>query len=270
MTASAATIIAMAADEINMSKNSLLLIHNAHVGVQGTKEEMKDAAEALEKIDNIIVDIYAERTGRQKSKIKALMNENSGRGKWLTAKEAKKFGLVDNIIGSKEVSNMAEILNCVAEYKYPELPLLEEEKNVIKNIMDSIGKREDKNEKMEMEKMEEIKKLEKEKEEFLNRANEFEAKYKELLKREEEREAAFLAKRKEDFINVAKKSNVDEKALNDFIDCIGKDDISVVDAAINLLNSIKKIEIDAPVKINKVEDETEELDYNNLQKKMII
>lgn len=105
-TASIATIIAMAGDTINMSKNAMILIHRASIGVQGNIDDMISAVEDLNTIDNSLVDIYHKRTKIPKSNIMNLMKEGNGDGKWISAKTAKKLGYVDNIYEpGKEIKN---------------------------------------------------------------------------------------------------------------------------------------------------------------------
>lgn len=97
-TASAATIIAMAGDKINMSDNALFLIHKSWTWGAGNANEMKAVVGLLEAVDSNIVNIYQKRTGLDKEKIEALMNENNGNGIWLNAEKAKEYGYIDNIV----------------------------------------------------------------------------------------------------------------------------------------------------------------------------
>ena len=95
--ASAATIIAAAADRVEISENSRYLVHNARTFVEGSKENLKDAYEMLESYDNQILNVYVKRTGKSKEQLAQLMTEE----RWLTAEEAKQWGFVDEIIEYK-------------------------------------------------------------------------------------------------------------------------------------------------------------------------
>jgi len=97
MTASAATIIAIAGDERKMSDNALFLVHNASTIGWGDKNDLKTAQEDLKKIDDRIANIYAKATGKDKQEMLDLMNEEKGRGKWLTANEALQKGFITEI-----------------------------------------------------------------------------------------------------------------------------------------------------------------------------
>lgn len=98
--ASMATVIAMAADHINITRGSLMLIHDARTTTSGTAEEHRRAANTLEDISNEIATLYAARTGRSTEDMRALMDED----RWMTAKEAKELGLVDEIISGASAS----------------------------------------------------------------------------------------------------------------------------------------------------------------------
>lgn len=348
--ASAATIIAMSGDKINMSKNALFLIHNAHVGLHGTKEELENTANALKKIDNIIADIYVSRTGRKKEEIISLMNKNNGKGIWLNAEEAKKEKLIDNITTSIKNMDLTQIRNCVEELGFPEIPkkiesfanidfeiyeggrewnskkaldelkekgmekegccIIEdgeskfpflifiedkfkihkkaisslqgalngargqkiegEERNIIENIINSINNKGNKEKRME-----EIKILEQEKNDFKNEALEFKAKYEELLKEKEERKEKELNLKREEFKNAMKEIAINEENYNCFLNSMENGEMEILNAAINLVKSIKKLEIDHDIKAiaeekTEEKEENENLDYKNLVKKGVI
>jgi ATP-dependent Clp endopeptidase proteolytic subunit ClpP len=98
-TASAATIVAQAASEGRrlIAPSSLYLIHNSMCSAEGNAEDLRIEAEMLEQTDRRIAEIYASRSGRNTEEIATLMNENCGRGRWLSPEEAIAAGLVDSV-----------------------------------------------------------------------------------------------------------------------------------------------------------------------------
>lgn len=98
-TASAATIVAQAASEGRrlIAPSSLYLIHNSMCSAEGNAEDLRVEAEMLEQTDRNIAEIYASRSGRNTEEIATLMNENCGRGRWLSPEEAIAAGLVDSV-----------------------------------------------------------------------------------------------------------------------------------------------------------------------------
>ena len=120
LTASSATIIAMAAKEILMSENSLFLIHNVWTPMAaGNAEELEKEAESLRQIDDLLINIYKKKTKRAKSTIAKLMAEE----KWLDAEEALRLGFINTIyIPSKEIINSIA-LNKIEENNLPKLPI---------------------------------------------------------------------------------------------------------------------------------------------------
>lgn len=62
MAASAASILAMAGDRIEIGAASFLMIHNCWVVAMGNRHDMRDTADFLEPFDAAMVDVYAART----------------------------------------------------------------------------------------------------------------------------------------------------------------------------------------------------------------
>jgi len=104
-TASSGTVIAMAANKIEMSDNSLFLVHRASSFAGGNSEDLREQAEALDKFDDRIVNIYKKKTNKRKSQIMSLMEED----KWIDATEAKSFGFIDKVFNGDKVLNKAVI-----------------------------------------------------------------------------------------------------------------------------------------------------------------
>lgn len=102
-TASAATIIAQAASEgcREIASGALYLIHNSICATEGNAEELRAQTELLEKTDERLAALYAERSGFPAQEFAGLMAENNGRGRWLSPEEAIRFGLADRRIDSK-------------------------------------------------------------------------------------------------------------------------------------------------------------------------
>ncbi len=90
---SAASFLPMAADRVEMSAAGLMMIHNAWVLAVGNAGELREVAETLDKVDGIIADIYAVRSGGDASDFAGLMEEET----FLTAEEAAGLGLVDHV-----------------------------------------------------------------------------------------------------------------------------------------------------------------------------
>lgn len=99
-TASAATIIAQAADEgcREISANALYLIHTSVCATEGNAAELASKTDLLRRTDERIAAIYAARSGRPVAEFETLMGENNGNGRWLSPEEAVAAGLGDRVI----------------------------------------------------------------------------------------------------------------------------------------------------------------------------
>lgn len=64
MAASAASIIAMAGDQIEIGAASFLMIHNCWVTAQGNRNDMQEVADFLAPFDQAMADVYAQRSGQ--------------------------------------------------------------------------------------------------------------------------------------------------------------------------------------------------------------
>lgn len=94
--ASAASIIAMAGDEIRMGLGSFMMVHNAWGVVIGNRHDMRDSAELFDGFDGAIVDIYEARTGMKRADIEKLMDAETFMG----PSEAVKNGFADAVDGA--------------------------------------------------------------------------------------------------------------------------------------------------------------------------
>lgn len=99
--ASAATVVAVAADEVEMAQGALFMIHNAWAITIGNSEDMLAMAALLEKADESIVTDYVKKTKKPKDEISAWMRAET----WFTAEEAMDAGFVDRIYEGESVEN---------------------------------------------------------------------------------------------------------------------------------------------------------------------
>ena len=107
-TASAATIIAQAADKgcREISSNALYLIHNSMCAIEGNASTLESRAELLRKTDERLAHLYAQHSERDAETFASLMAENNGEGRWLTAEETVEAGLADKIIDNLIVGSL--------------------------------------------------------------------------------------------------------------------------------------------------------------------
>ena len=101
--ASAASIIAMAGDNIRMAPSSFLMLHNAWGVVIGNRHDMAEAATLFERFDGALADIYAARSGMARSEVARLLDAET----FLTAQEAVAAGMTDTIAGETDASTYA-------------------------------------------------------------------------------------------------------------------------------------------------------------------
>lgn len=98
--ASAASIIAMAGDEIRMGLGSFMMVHNAWGVVIGNRHDMREAAALFDGFDSAIADIYEARTGIKRAEIVKLMDAETFMG----ASDAVDKGFADVVDNAIEAA----------------------------------------------------------------------------------------------------------------------------------------------------------------------
>ena len=91
--ASAASLIAMAGDEIAMAPRSFMMIHNSHALSIGDARVHTEVADVLKQIDGAMADTYAARSGANVRAVAAWMAAET----WYTGAEAKAAGLATEV-----------------------------------------------------------------------------------------------------------------------------------------------------------------------------
>lgn len=91
--ASAASIIAMAGDDIRMGLGSFMMVHNAWGMVVGNRHDMREAGSLFDQFDAALADIYEARTGMKRVDIEQLMDAETFMG----PPKAVEYGFADSI-----------------------------------------------------------------------------------------------------------------------------------------------------------------------------
>lgn len=91
---SAASVIAMAGDEVLMSPTSVMMIHNPLTYAEGEVRDMEKAIEILKEIKETIINAYATKCRMSREEISTLMDEET----WMGAKKAMEMGFADGML----------------------------------------------------------------------------------------------------------------------------------------------------------------------------
>ena len=133
LSASIASIIALAGDDIEMAENGFFMIHNPFGKSAGGAEEMRKTADLLDKIKQELVSIYMNKTNLSEDVISDMMDKET----WLTSQEAMEMGFIDSItepikvaasfnfskftnVDEKEVKNRLELISNIKKTKMTE------------------------------------------------------------------------------------------------------------------------------------------------------
>jgi ATP-dependent Clp protease protease subunit len=94
LAASAASVIAMAGDEVLMSPVAMLMIHNPSTLIWGEESDMLKAKEMLAEVKESIINAYETKTGLDRNKISKMMDNET----WMSSKKAVELGFADNVL----------------------------------------------------------------------------------------------------------------------------------------------------------------------------
>lgn len=93
LAASAASVVAMAGDRVEMAPTAYMMIHNAATIAMGNIHDMRQAAEMLAEIDRGIRAAYALKTGKSERELAKMMDAET----WMSAAKALEDGFIDAI-----------------------------------------------------------------------------------------------------------------------------------------------------------------------------
>lgn len=147
LVASIATVPLMSGDVVKMTKNSFLMIHSPWGGAVGTADEMRNTADTLEKMDNMLVDFYVDSIKKRKKagddtpmQVKTMMAAET----WLTAQQAQELGFIDEVIQGGQYENQLSTIpmqNRLSQYRHTPAALINKNDNMsfFKSIQKALG-----------------------------------------------------------------------------------------------------------------------------------
>jgi ATP-dependent protease ClpP protease subunit len=92
---SIASFIACAFDDVEISSNGYMMLHNPYAAVEGDDEDFARQSEMLGKLKTSMVSAYASRSGKSEDEIKAILKNET----YLNAQQSVEMGLAKRIAG---------------------------------------------------------------------------------------------------------------------------------------------------------------------------
>jgi len=92
---SIASFIAMAFDDVSISPNGYIMIHNPYVGVEGDDEDLARHSQMLSQLKTSMVSAYVARSGKSEEEIKAMLKDET----YLNAEQSVALGFASRIAG---------------------------------------------------------------------------------------------------------------------------------------------------------------------------
>jgi ATP-dependent Clp protease protease subunit len=116
LAASAASVIAMAGDEVLVSPVSMLMIHNPATAAMGDKDDLAQAISMLDSVKDSILNAYVKKTGLSKNKLSKLMDDET----WMDANKAVELGFADRVMERPDLYHEEEPEKKVPEQDNPD------------------------------------------------------------------------------------------------------------------------------------------------------
>lgn len=126
MAASAASIVAMGGDTVEMMVGSQIMIHDAMSQELGNAKELRELAKWLDMQSDNIASIYAEKGTKTADEWRALMLAET----WMFAEEAVEMGLASSVYTRQQVKQAAEEAGVPIEEEQAEELMPDEETEV--------------------------------------------------------------------------------------------------------------------------------------------
>lgn len=101
---SAASVIAMAADQILVAPTGIMMIHNPWTYAEGEVKDMQKAIEILTQVKESIVNAYQKKTGKSREEISSLMDAET----WMSAGRAIELGFADGTLYEETVDTQVQ------------------------------------------------------------------------------------------------------------------------------------------------------------------
>lgn len=113
LAASAASIVAMAGDNIEVAKSGFLMIHNSWTVAIGNKDDLQTVVGMLTRFDASMVALYATKTGKPHDEISKMMADET----WIAGEIAVEMGFAHSILDKEEVKNTGKTSGASAKKK---------------------------------------------------------------------------------------------------------------------------------------------------------
>ncbi len=110
LAASMASVVACVGDKVIMPSNAMMMIHNPWMLACGNANDFRTLAGTLDKVAELSINVYKDKTGMRNTEIKAIMDAET----WMSAQDALDLGFCDKIEGSKKIA--ASIRDGIANF----------------------------------------------------------------------------------------------------------------------------------------------------------
>lgn len=111
MCGSAATLIALACERVELAENATWMVHEMKCGVYGTVADFDKMRETMETLRDKVYAIYEAKTGKDR----ATLEETCSFDHYMSAQEALEFGFIDGILAASPAEENPDVAEALEE-----------------------------------------------------------------------------------------------------------------------------------------------------------
>lgn len=113
---SAATLIALACDRVELAENATWMVHEMKCGVYGTVADFDKMRETMETLRDKVYGIYEAKTGKDR----ATLEETCSFDHYMSAQEALEFGFIDGILAASPAVENPDVTQALEDATDPD------------------------------------------------------------------------------------------------------------------------------------------------------
>lgn len=119
---SAASLIAMAGDVIEMPANTYMMIHSISTLMYGNATQFRKQAELMDQLQEGGIETYLARVGKNvtREELIQMLEADDGDGTWLSARQAVEYGFADKVIEELKAAAFADFESAAKQYHPPQ------------------------------------------------------------------------------------------------------------------------------------------------------
>jgi ATP-dependent Clp endopeptidase proteolytic subunit ClpP len=125
LAASAASFVALAADDVLIAEHAQMMIHNPWAGAIGESKDLQKTKDLLDELKQQMIAIYSKKTGLPEAQVAQMMDDET----WMNAEKAVELGFADSKYNGLAAAASAGVKHDFSKFHYLNKPDIKPPKN---------------------------------------------------------------------------------------------------------------------------------------------